>query len=195
MQHFAMSGNGEKLWVNLNKSIDNVLNITRSKWKYQAKVKLDLDSNVPMIMLYSSEINQSLLNLIVNAAQSIELKQQHDTLHEGQITISTKVLEGEVALRITDTGVGIPPENHQRIFDPFFTTSIDAKCSGQGLPLVYNCIVEMHGGRIDVESNVGQGATFIIHLPIQTEDDDKAASSSKASGDTGTTLATDEHGS
>ncbi|MFG0249596.1 MAG: sensor histidine kinase [Phycisphaeraceae bacterium JB051] len=170
MQQFAASGSGEKLSVNLNKSIDNVLNITRSKWKYQAKIKLDLDQNMPMVLVYASEINQALLNLIVNAAQSIAAKQKRDTLHEGQITISTKVHPGEIECRISDTGIGIPQEDQQRIFDPFFTTQLDERCTGQGLTVVHNCIVEMHGGSIEVESEVGRGATFILHIPIVVDD-------------------------
>ncbi|MAX26392.1 MAG: hypothetical protein CMJ19_18015 [Phycisphaeraceae bacterium] len=182
MQQFAATGNGEKLSVNLNKSIDNVLNITRSKWKYQAKIKLDLDQNMPMIMVHPSEINQALLNLIINAAQSIAAKQKHDTLHEGQITISTKVLPGEIELKISDTGIGIPEENHQRIFDPFFTTHLEQRSTGQGLTVVHNCIVEIHGGRIEVQSKVGQGATFILHIPMtMTDDQEPSQASSYAS--------------
>ncbi len=195
MQQFATTGHGEKLAVNLNKSIDNVLNITRNKWKYQARIKLDLDEKLPLLMVHSSEINQALLNLVINAAQSIAAKQKHDTLHEGLITISTKVHDGEVELRITDTGVGIPKENHQRIFDPFFTTNLDDRCAGQGLTLVHNCIVEMHHGRIQVESQVGQGATFILYLPLVTEEEDaESYETSSDSGDAGATLATDKHG-
>jgi signal transduction histidine kinase len=83
----------------------------------------------------------------------------------GQLTLETSQKEGRlVTVRIVDTGVGIKPEHLGRIFDPFFTTKSEWGSTGLGLSLVHK-IIEAHGGKIAVESALGQGATFVLTLP------------------------------
>ena len=72
-------------------------------------------------------------------------------------------------IRIHDTGTGIPDEVKDRIFDPFFTTKEVGKGTGQGLAIAYSTIADKHGGTIEVESVEGQGATFILRLPLSAE--------------------------
>jgi signal transduction histidine kinase len=95
----------------------------------------------------------ALLNLVVNAIQAMP--------HGGTVTLSAFARPGEVAIRVSDTGVGIPPENLPKIFSPFFTTKI--RGNGFGLAEVYKT-VQAHGGSIEVSSIVGKGSAFTIRL-------------------------------
>jgi signal transduction histidine kinase len=106
------------------------------------------------IPLDAGRMKQVFLNLITNAA--------HAMPEGGRLMVSTARVGDEVAVRIADTGVGIPPQDLVRIFEPFFTT----KPSGTGLGLSVTLgIVQQHGGRIEVESEEGQGSMFTVWLP------------------------------
>lgn len=86
----------------------------------------------------------------------------------GHITVTTRFADGEVLVRVRDDGTGIAPEVLPRIFDPFFTTKEVGRGTGQGLAIARNLVVNKHGGRIEVDSEPGQGAEFIVHLPVET---------------------------
>jgi signal transduction histidine kinase len=99
------------------------------------------------------------MNLLVNAAHAIGSGR-------GTITIRTGVQGEEVWVEIEDNGSGIAQESLSRIFDPFFTTKPIGQGTGLGLSLAYG-IVNKHGGRIEVESTVGVGTRFKVHIPIR----------------------------
>ncbi len=104
----------------------------------------------------SNQINQVLLNLLLNSIQSID--------HSGKITVKTERHGTLAAVAITDTGRGIAPEHLPHIFRPFYTT----KGNGTGLGLsLARRIVEEHGGRVEVNSTLGQGSTFTVFLPLR----------------------------
>jgi len=85
----------------------------------------------------------------------------------GKITVATQTLDqSRVEMRITDTGSGISPDNLDKLFTPFFTTKPTGKGTGLGLSIVYG-IIKMHRGQIRVESQLGQGTTIIITLPVR----------------------------
>lgn len=114
---------------------------------------------IPAILCSPSQINQVFLNLITNAAQAMENA-------KGTITLTTRREGEDVVVDMLDNGRGIPPEVLPKIFDPFFSTKEIGKGTGLGLSISYK-IIQQHGGRIDVQSEVGKGTRFTVHLPLK----------------------------
>jgi PAS domain S-box-containing protein len=119
----------------------------------------NLDSFLPFVPANAGQLKQVFMNIIVNAAEAMH--------GNGTLTIRTFPSPDRktVFVEFTDTGEGIPPENLTRIFDPFFTTKEVGKGTGLGLATSYG-IIEDHGGKISVKSQVGEGTTFTIELPV-----------------------------
>jgi signal transduction histidine kinase len=113
-----------------------------------------------------SEIQQVLLNLVVNAAHAIGDANRHRESNKGVIRVRTRLDAREVELTVSDSGTGIPNHIQSRIFNPFFTTKEVGKGTGQGLALVHDIVVKKHGGSVRFETEVGQGTTFIVRLPV-----------------------------
>ena len=107
------------------------------------------------------QLKQVFMNLLVNAHQAIEAREEREP---GVIRIETRELEDEILVRISDTGVGIPESARSRIFEPFFTTKPVGAGTGLGLSTSFS-IIERHGGRITVESEIGRGTVFEVRLP------------------------------
>jgi two-component system, NtrC family, sensor kinase len=123
------------------------------------RVEMDLHKGLPLVHCDASQIQQVVMNLVLNGAESIP--------GGGTVRVTTRAAAAKdsVMLEVRDTGVGIPPENLSRVFEPFFTTKEEGKGVGLGLAVVYG-IVHAHGGDIEVESRVGEGATFRVSLPV-----------------------------
>jgi len=119
-------------------------------------LKLDTPEKL-MIECFPGQLNQALLNVIVNAAQSIEA--------DGNITISVREDGSVVRIKIADDGCGIPENIRSKIFDPFFTSKPVGSGTGLGLSITYKIITELHHGSIEVDSVVGKGSTFILSIP------------------------------
>lgn len=115
--------------------------------------------NIPEITCAPSQINQVFLNLVTNATQAMEAG-------NGTLTLTTRSDGDGVAVEVADDGKGIAPEVLPKIFDPFFTTKEIGKGTGLGLSVSYK-IVQQHGGRITVESQVGAGTKFTVWLPVK----------------------------
>ncbi|MDY6903251.1 MAG: ATP-binding protein [Thermodesulfobacteriota bacterium] len=160
LKDFAHPGESRKIYADINKGLDSTLNVAWNELKYKVQVIKDY-GELPWISCHADQLNQVFMNLLVNAAQSIETK--------GEITITTRGDDDWVTITIKDTGAGIPKENLPRLFDPFFTTKAVGQGTGLGLNMAYN-IIRNHDGEIHVESVVGKGTTFTIHLPV----DDRA---------------------
>ena len=152
--------------VDLNKGLDNVIYIAKSVIPNRVTIHKEF-GDVPAIACMPSQINQVFLNLINNAAQAIE--------GSGGITVRTGVEGDYVKIEVADTGKGIPAEVLPHIFEPFYTTKEAGVGTGLGLSIAHD-IVRNHGGRISLDSTVGQGTTFTILLPVeQTREQLKAA--------------------
>ncbi|MFQ5571262.1 MAG: ATP-binding protein [Rhodothermales bacterium] len=147
--------------ADINEGIEATLKIVWNELKYTVDVETRLGV-LPRIRCYPGQLNQVFMNLLVNAAHAIE--------GHGEIIIETEATAAEVLVRIADTGRGIPAENMAKLFNPFFTTKPVGAGTGLGLSISHG-IIKKHGGRIEVESQVGCGTTFTIHLPITEVDD------------------------
>ncbi|HET6720961.1 MAG TPA: ATP-binding protein [Rhodocyclaceae bacterium] len=156
LRDFSRSGDGRLEWVDLHTGLESTLNVVWNEIKYKAEIVREF-GGLPLVQCRPSQINQVFMNLLVNAAQAIP--------ERGRITLKSGTAEGQVWVSIGDDGVGIPPEIRARIFDPFFTTKPVGKGTGLGLSVSYG-IIDKHGGRIDLSSLPGAGATFTIWLPI-----------------------------
>ncbi|MBN2211370.1 MAG: PAS domain S-box protein [Sedimentisphaerales bacterium] len=166
MKEFAHPGVSDKTDTDINRAIENTVTIARNEWKYVSEIEMDLDPDLPMVPCLPGEMNQVFLNLIINAAQAIAEVVGDGDDKKGIITISTRHGDDYVEIRIQDTGAGIPDEIQTRIFDPFFTTKDVGKGTGQGLTICHAVVTEKHGGSISFESQVDQGTTFVIRLPL-----------------------------
>jgi two-component system NtrC family sensor kinase len=122
-----------------------------------------LADNLPTLWADPHQLRQVVLNLVTNAHHALR-----ETLPPRRLTLTTRAdaVQCRVALEVTDTGPGIPPELHSRIFEPFFTTKPTGMGTGLGLSLCRG-IVEEHGGVIRVQSQRGHGASFVMELPVE----------------------------
>ncbi|MDR3631047.1 MAG: CHASE domain-containing protein [Desulfocapsaceae bacterium] len=167
MKEFSHPGSKVKEEADLAHIIENTVLVARNEWKYVADVVTDFDKNLPLVLCMRDEIGQVILNLLINATHAIKEKiGGNPENRKGVITIKTKNCDGWAEIDISDTGTGIPEDIRHRIFDPFYTTKEVGRGSGQGLAIVHDVITVKHGGTIGIESIMGQGATFIICLPV-----------------------------
>jgi signal transduction histidine kinase len=125
------------------------------------ELKINLDEELPWVMVDANQIKQVLLNLVHNALQAMP--------SGGKMEISTcKDSRNErewAKVTVMDTGVGIPQTEQTRIFEPFFTTKGDQGGTGLGLSVTYGIVTD-HGGQIDVESEPNKGSKFTVWLPL-----------------------------
>ena len=144
--------------VALARSIDDTLDLLRHRLK-NIRVEKQIDPGIRLTG-FAGQVDQVFMNLITNAAQAIGERERGGTIH-----IAAARSGPEVEVTVADDGPGIPPEVIPRIFDPFFTTKDVGEGSGLGLSIVHG-IVERHGGRITVQSRLGEGTTFRVTLPV-----------------------------
>lgn len=164
MKEFAHPDVTEMTTVDLNRSIQSTLVIARNEYKYVADLAVEL-GELPPVTCRSSDINQAVLNIVVNAAHAIEDKVR-GTDQKGKITVKTRSEPGWVEISVADTGGGIPETIRHRIFDPFFTTKEVGKGTGQGLAISRSVIIDKHHGELTFQSEEGVGTTFFIRLPV-----------------------------
>lgn len=167
---FAREKVPTKGWFNINQVIAETVRFTdRPASLRQIEISVDLDPDLPEIWGDADLIKQVILNMLVNAQQAIETKgtvmvESRPYMPKAPAKPGVELLP-MVEIVVKDTGCGIPETNLQKIFDPFFTSKEVGKGTGLGLSVSYG-IIKAHGGRIHVESVVGEGTTFHIFLPI-----------------------------
>jgi len=151
--------------ADLNEGLASTIVLLTQQWSG----KIDLIRNfgaLPHIECYPGKLNQVFMNILNNAIQAILSHPKPD--EKGRIEVSSLESSGYIVISIKDNGMGMSVETKKKIFDPFFTTKEVGKGTGLGLSITYS-IIEKHGGTIEVRSELGQGAEFIIRLPVVDE--------------------------
>lgn len=152
--------------LNINKLVEQVLLLTRHKWKDEVQAKgisIKIETSfglLPSAQGVLAELREALTNIIFNAVDSIS--------HNGIVSIRTWCDGKHIYVSIADNGAGMSEDVKSRIFEPFFTTKGPTR-SGLGLSVCYG-IISRHGGSIQVESEPGQGSKFTILLPVNQQD-------------------------
>jgi signal transduction histidine kinase len=145
--------------ADLNELLRQSLLLLRQRLKnHHITVREQYEPDLPCPVADVRRLKQVFLNLCLNALQAMP--------QGGTLTVRTERSDGGVAASFVDTGEGIPPQNLHRIFEPFFTTRPVDEGTGLGLSVSLG-IVQAHGGRIEVQSQVGNGSTFVVWLPLE----------------------------
>ncbi len=126
----------------------------------------NLDESIGNIEVAPQDIERVLLNLYTNAFYSVAEKTRvQPEGYEPTVLVTTKKENNHISIRVKDNGMGIPQKVLDKIYQPFFTTKPTGQGTGLGLSMSYD-ILKAHGGKINVENREGEGAEFIIHLPV-----------------------------
>ena len=140
----------------LNEQIDVVLRAYQAQAEQEAiDIERYLDADLPSILLHSDSLQAALMNLVKNAIESMA--------NGGQLVVRTYATRSRVALDLIDTGRGVDDVTVMHMFEPFYSTKDGG--TGLGLPTARR-IIESHGGRISVQSEVGRGTKFVLEFPI-----------------------------
>jgi two-component system NtrC family sensor kinase len=155
---FARQSAPTKEPLAINEVVKETIQLVRSQKESGTIVIVDnLDESLPAILGDKNQLEQVFLNLSFNAVEAMQ--------EGGTLSITTSARDEEVVVSVSDTGCGIEEEHLDKIFEPFFTTKPAGKGTGLGLSVSYGT-VQQHGGRLEVESEVGRGTTFTVVLPV-----------------------------
>mgnify|MGYP003671582604 FL=1 len=170
LQH-SRSSSGTKELTDINALADEYLRLAyhglRAKDKsFNAELVTNFDNSIGSISIMPQDIGRVILNLITNAFYAVNEKKQRDTKFKPIVAVSSKKSDKHITISVSDNGDGIPEKVKEKIFQPFFTTKPTGQGTGLGLSMSYDIVTKGHGGELQVESNEGEGTTFIINLKI-----------------------------
>ncbi len=161
---FARRHEPEKHLISINEVIQKTLEMHAHQMKVNnIEPVVDFAADLPKTMADFFQMQQVFVNIIINAEQA--MIEAHG---RGRLLVETQWVDGVIQITFTDDGPGILKENLERIFDPFFTTKEIGKGTGLGLSVCYG-IIQAHGGRIYARSKPGEGAAFVVEIPIISE--------------------------
>ena len=171
LEHSRVS-TGDRVPTDLNKLADEYLRLSyhgmRAKdGSFNADYVLIADENLPLINVVSQDIGRVLLNLVNNAFWAVGQRAkglEHGGHYVPKVMVSTKMVNNQIIIKVSDNGAGIPADILPKIFQPFFTTKPTGQGTGLGLSLAYD-IVKAHGGELKVNTKEGEGSEFIIQIP------------------------------
>jgi two-component system, NtrC family, sensor kinase len=157
LRDFARLDESDLHHVDINAGIESTVNIIQGHAK---KKRISVEKHLaplPLVMCNPAKVNQVVMNLVGNAIDA--------SPEGGRVTIATTANGNHVTIDVSDTGTGVPDTIRERIFDPFFTTKPPGEGTGLGLSISYG-IVKDHGGSIELVSAPGEGARFVVTLPV-----------------------------
>ncbi|WP_448600543.1 trifunctional serine/threonine-protein kinase/ATP-binding protein/sensor histidine kinase [Thermoleptolyngbya sp.] len=178
LRTYSRADGSEKRPTDLHAGLDTTLLILSHRLKAKPeRPAIRIVKNygtLPPVDCYSGQINQVFMNLIANAIDAMEEGNAGKSLSEleqqpNTITISTSATHNTVTICIADNGPGLSEAVRQKLFDAFFTTKPEGKGTGLGLSISYQIVTENHGGTLECRSVPGQGAEFVVQLPVQSE--------------------------
>jgi GAF domain-containing protein len=168
----SREASGERRSAEVNRLVEESLSLAyhgarAEKGGFSITLKHDFDPEVGALQLYPQEMTRALLNLISNGFYAATKRKAEvcNEAFEPVLSAATRDLGKAIEIRIRDNGAGIPPEVREKMFNPFFTTKPTGEGTGLGLSMTHDIIVKQHGGRIDVETELGLFTEFIITLP------------------------------
>lgn len=183
LRNFSRLDEAELKPVDIHEGLENTLMILHNRLKSKGEQSgievMTSFGELPKIECYAGPLNQVFMNLLSNAIDALEeqpeprqiwITTETDTVISSTGDAASETMD-VVRIRIRDNGQGIPPEHKDHLFDPFFTTKPVGKGTGLGLSISYQIIVERHSGTLTCVSEPGQGAEFIIEIPIQNFED------------------------
>jgi len=171
LQH-SRSGTGERQLTNINVLAEEFFKLSyqglRAKDKnFNAEMVTHLDPNLPKPNVVQQDIGRILLNLFNNAFYAVNQKAKTAAEdYTPEVTLTTSAENGSLLIKVKDNGVGIPEAIKEKILQPFFTTKPTGEGTGLGLSLSYDILVKGHNGILDIDSKEGEGAEFIVRLPL-----------------------------
>jgi len=156
--NFSRTGAAEFVEVNLNSVLDETLSLVQHPFKAaRVNVIRNFTDTLPVVLGSTTRLQQVFLNLFMNARDAMP--------NGGMLEVRTAAYNGSVEVEVTDTGIGIRPENIHRVFDPFFTTKASGRGTGLGLSVSYG-IVKEHAGKLEVRSMTEKGTSFRLEFPV-----------------------------
>lgn len=171
MLKHSKDSKGEKELTDLNALLREYLQLTKKNFQEKfpdtaVDIELNLDPHLKPANIVVQDIGRSVMNILENAFYAVNQKlQETKEPYKPCISIRSQQLEHQIEISIRDNGVGIKKENRERLFHPFFTTKPTGTGTGLGLSIAYDIIVQEHTGEIVVQTQEGEFAEFIIHLP------------------------------
>ncbi len=181
LRNFSRIDSTDKKAVNIHEGIETTLMILQHRLKDRRERPaiqiVKKYGDLPPVKCYPGQLNQVFMNLLANAIDALDEYNQGRTYVEIEkdpnvITISTELVTLEeldkVVIRIVDNGPGMPESVREKLFNPFFTTKPEGKGTGLGLSISYQIVTEKHEGTIECISSPGEGACFIIQIPLET---------------------------
>ncbi len=166
VRDFSRQSERDMKKLSLNDPISDVFKVLGHQLKnHSINLDLQLNPNIPDIRAEHNRLEQVFINLVTNAIDAMDEKSSTtDEPVEKTLTITTEFTQGQVVAKVSDTGTGMTPEIRRKIFEPFFTTKETGKGTGLGTSISFG-IIKDYGGTIDIQTEYGQGTTFIISFP------------------------------